>query len=71
MKDVGLQFLLLFESGFGSRVMLALWNILECVPFKNYSLGEICQVGVTSLYVFVVTNGAVVMLGSSCQLGTT
>lgn len=51
MKEVGLQFLLLFESGFGSRVMLALWNILECVPFKNYSLGEICQVGVTSLYV--------------------
>ena len=51
MKDVGLQFLLLFESGFGSGVMLALWNILECVLFKCYSLGEICQVGVTSLYV--------------------
>lgn len=51
MQDVALQFLLLFESGFGSRVMLALWNILECVPFKNHSLGEICQVGVTSLYV--------------------
>lgn len=51
MQDVALQFLLLFESGFGSRIMLALWNILECVPFKNHSLGEICQVGVTSLYV--------------------